>query len=64
MLDPQDSPCHVWVCAVVNVEHQGICSFDEDRFGGLLGVVNKRDGIDDIFSKLFAVSLGRRSVLY
>lgn len=58
---PHNLPCHVWVCAVVDVEHQGVSTFDQNRCGGLLSGVDERDSIDDIIGEFFAVYLERTS---
>lgn len=55
-----NSPCNIWVCSVINVEHQGICTFDEDRCIAALGGVNERDGIDDIWSEGCTIFLERK----
>lgn len=52
-----DSPCDVWICAVVNVKHQSVCTFDKYRYGGFLGRVDERDGVDDIWSEVCSICL-------
>lgn len=47
----------VRVCAIVDIQHEGIGTLDEDLLVRPLGVAHELDGIDNVFGKLDAVFL-------